>query len=260
MLKKHAFTIVTAILILLVVALLQIVTWDHITQTQTQAQGQAPDPLAGKTIVMIGDSQMYGEGWTGGWANILRENHPDAKIHNLAVSGSYLTAGGIYGQLGDYLNRGGTPPDILIVDGGGNDMMYGQPVGETDADTYYPNEDHSTPSAALETLFFHVANAYPECRMLYITMPRLAPWEDALAQGKQGMPNASIQSEYWDALQRVCKKYAVPCVDLFSEAGITTTVESWIEHYFIDGLHMNEKGYRLTYNLLEEKLRQMVDW
>lgn len=74
---------------------------------------------------------MRGNGWLGGFKNCLAENHPNTTIDNIAVSGASLCESdsnpNIFNQLAAKVS---TPYDILLLTGGGNDLISGLTVGE----------------------------------------------------------------------------------------------------------------------------------
>ena len=95
------------------------------------SSGSPADKLAGKSVLCAGDSLMRGNGWLGGFKNCLAEAHPNTTIDNIAVSGASLCESDSNPNIFDQLAaKVSTPYDILLLTGGGNDLISGLTVGE----------------------------------------------------------------------------------------------------------------------------------
>ena len=98
--------------------------------------GTVLDPLNSKKILIAGDSVAFGYGWEGGFKNLIEEDFRGAEVKNVAVSGAKLTQNQIQREITNAIYTQGFQPDIVIFDGGWNDLMEGVETGTVDFDTY----------------------------------------------------------------------------------------------------------------------------
>lgn len=203
--------------------------------------GASVDKLAGKTILCAGDSLMRGNGWLGGFKNCLAESHPDTTIDNIAVSGASLCESDSNPNIFDQIAvKASTPYDILLMTGGGNDLISGLTVGEPNLTKNGTAGDWLTTCNALDTDLYNVHNYWPECKIFFITLPLVAP-------GAAGsIPDFQGQLDFWDKIKTVCRKYAVPIIDLTQNANFTYFIPNQATKYLHDSLHFNESGYRFV--------------
>lgn len=211
--------------------------------------------LDNKRVVIIGDSIASGNGWTGGYANILEEKYPTATIVNLAVAGAKITGGGVFGQITDYYvahaEDRSYDPDLIIVCGGGNDFINRETIGTLNMTSTYPAGDSATFANALEVMFNSTKTVYPYARIVYMTLPMMQQWDDGNVI--PGVPIASVQKSYWDVARSACEKWSIPVCDLFKDGGITSANASQLGSFYLanDTIHFNENGYRVTYPVLD---------
>lgn len=210
------------------------------------------DKLSGKSILIAGDSIAYGLGWNGGFANCLRENHPTATIKNIAINGYTLAESGanmeIYDQLAHEYLQHQSPYDILLMDGGGNDLIQGLTMGEPRLDINTSPGNWTTVCNALDTTFYQVHNLWPSCKIFFITLP-------LYAKGTAGtVPSPEDQLTFWDTLKKICTKYAITVIDLTNNANIVQFVPEQYNMYYYDTLHFNENGYRKISNYIENMI------
>lgn len=216
------------------------------------------DKLAGKTIVCIGDSLMAGDGWSGGYANCIKENHPTANIENLAVSGSQIAGGGIFAQITEYYVAGKTVPDIIIFDGGGNDFINRATLGTGLLDSSFLNNTSDTTCDALETMINGVKTVYPFAKLLYVSTPPMQQWDDGNVI--PGVPTPAVQREYLDAIEKVLAKWSVPVADIYRNGNVTSMNASQLGEFFLTGdtIHLNEAGYRRVSPVIEDAINKLV--
>lgn len=221
--------------------------------------------LNNKRVVIIGDSIAAGNGWAGGYANIIAEQNPSAIITNLAVQGTKITGGGIFGQITDYYvahaEDRSYDPDLIIICGGGNDFINRETIGTLNMDSTYPAGDSETFANALETMFYSTKTVYPYAKIVYMTLPMMQQWDDGSTV--PGVPVASVQKSYWDVARNACEKWCIPVCDLFKDGGITSANASQLGSFYLtnDTIHFNENGYRVTYPVLKsivDKIFQKV--
>lgn len=235
---------------------------DDFNEIRTYIDEKHADPLAGKKILCLGDSMMAGDGWTGGFANCIQENHPDAIITNIAVSGATLiqneTGKYIYKQFQNYYKPDeevhGEEPDIIIFDGGGNDCIYRASIGTGRLEGSGINGVQSTMCDALEYLIYAIKTVYPNTKMLYITTPTSYQSEDTTIT--PSIPTPNVQLEYLSAREKVLEKWGVPKADLKRDGNITNCHVKMATAYY-DGYHFNEAGYRYVYPIIEVALKKL---
>lgn len=209
------------------------------------------DPLAGKTIVLIGDSLMTGEGWTGGWGNLIKEKHPDANIVNLAVGGArFCNANDGAGNAwivdqGVRMTAEGIDADIILVGTGGNDFFTNCPLGAVDYSTIDGNTWDTTASAFDSFMCGFRMHDYNR-QVIYIS----------------GIIYKSMdlvgQKNLYDTLKAISGKWGIPVADLTCEGSINYMTDEYSVYYTSDGVHLNEAGYRLTYPVIENAINKVV--
>ena len=219
------------------------------------------DPLAGKKILCLGDSLMYGNGWSGGYSNCIKENHPTVNITNVAASGATISplegsTNHLVTQLGNYKTVVGVTPDIILMDGGGNDMIQRTEIGTGKLDSSYSNGTYNTTCDALEFTLSQIFSVYPTAKLLFIIPhPMVSGGDNTVIPG---VPTPDVQRQYWDAIEKVLNKWAVPIADTYRN-GNTTSVLTGHSSFFVenDGIHLNEAGYRRVAPVIEDALRKL---
>lgn len=210
------------------------------------------DKLDGKSILIAGDSIAHGLGWNGGFANCLMENHPTAIIKNIARHGYTLAETDanmeIYDQLAHEYLQHTAAYDILLMDGGGNDLIQGITVGEPSLDKSTTPGDWKTTCNALDTIFYQIHSLWPTCKIFFVTLP-------LYSQGTAGtVPSPQDQLTFWNTLKKICTKYAVTVIDLTNNSNIVQFVPEQFSMYFHDSIHFNENGYRKISNYIENMI------
>ena len=208
--------------------------------------------LAGKTFLILGDSINAGNGWAGGFANLIAEDFPEATVVNNAVEGSLLSGDNkaiYYQAVRAY--QAGIRPDYIIIDGGGNDLLGQATVGTVDLDTYsaegYGEEfDISTIAGAFEYLITNVQKFNPHAKIIFFNLFKVLP-------AATEIPLAS-QRAAWSMLKTACEKYSVKYVDLFNEGNFNPYCEEQWNAFMYDWVHINEAGYRRFWPLIRDAL------
>jgi lysophospholipase L1-like esterase len=207
--------------------------------------------LAGKKIIILGDSINAGNGWTGGFANLIQEDFPGAIVQNASVTGSHLAGEDIYYQLVSAF-QAGFVPDYILVDGGGNDMLSQMVMGTVDIDTYGdPNNygaefDKNTTIGALERLFTNAQIHIPNAKIVFFNLYKLHPTATGVSY--------ATQRDTWDLIHKVCQKYGIKYVDLYNEGNFTPATTPQWNTYMFDWVHINETGYRRFWPLIKSAL------
>ena len=196
------------------------------------------------TVLILGDSQMAGAGWDGGYKNCFAETYPNATVINLAQNGSLLARGDIHAQWEAYLSEATSMPDFVLFDGGINDLPYLQ--REEFVDTGF-----SLVSDALCSLIEEIHEVSPGTRMIYTLMPPLEEWKDS----ENGPPSYDIQEQYWKQLNILVSAYDyVTVLDLFSLNPFHYPCAECYHENLADSIHLNEAGYRKTFEYINNAL------
>lgn len=210
--------------------------------------GEIKDKLSGKTILMMGDSLMRGAKWEGGFANCIKENHPTATVINLAKDGKHLIDGEIGAQMTTWKSENpDTIPDVVIINGGGNDFLNSRNLGTPTLDNTEPLNNLDTTCNAVDTMFWYIFDSYPATRIFFITGPIIKKIE--------GSPTPKVQLQYYDAIRQICEKFGVPVIDLTKNCQIPPSVEAVGKKYYdTDPVHLTEAGYRRVSAYIENVL------
>lgn len=120
--------------------------------------------------------------------------------------------------------------DMVFVFGGTNDYGHGDaPLGKPTDRTPYSFY------GALHTLFVGLINKYPTSKICVITpLHRLA---EENGNGKL--------IDFVKAIREVAEFYSLPMLDLYANLGINPQVPIMKETYMPDGLHPNDRGYKI---------------
>ena len=121
-------------------------------------------------MLILGDSQMAGAGWEGGYENCILEAYPNAVVVNLAQGGSCLSNGDIHAQWEFYLSNTSVMPDLILLDGGINDLPHLRRAEFKETGATLVGE-------ALCSLLELIHTASPDTRILYTLMPPLCGME-----------------------------------------------------------------------------------
>ncbi len=189
------------------------------------------------TILFMGDSQMAGEGWPGGFQNIIEENSADISLisFNVSVGGSKLSTGDILAQWKYYLSQMDNMPDVIVLDGGANDLLYGVPADSDD-----PQQESA--SNGLRALYDAILEDCPDVRIVFMTLPPMLNLESIMWNA----PDLQEQRAYWQQLMNVCMEYEqVTVLDFFSLNPFFYPSQENYAQYYMDPVHFTEAGYRL---------------
>ena len=231
--KKHGCKMLVVILLVLCIALSAAVFMMY--------RGNDPKTCVGSdhafTVLIMGDSQMAGAAWEGGYGKCISEIYPNATVVNLAQGGGRLTAGDIDAQWEFYLENATVMPDFILLDGGLNDLPYlrKEEFKETGA---------ALVSQALCSLIERIHVISPDTRIIYTLMPPLAEWKDS----EDGPPAYEIQERYWKQQNISASAYDyVTVLDFFALNPFSYPCGECYAEYFADSIHLNEAGYRKTF-------------
>ena len=196
------------------------------------------------SLLIMGDSQMAGYGWEGGYGNCISETYPNAVVVNLAQSGSHLTNGEILAQWEFYLEQTDVMPDFILIDGGINDLPYLRREE-------FQENGMGLISEALGTILERIHEDSPDTRIIYTLMPPFAEWKDSL----DGPPSYEIQERYWKRLGILASSYDyVTVLDLFSLNPLHYPCVECYSESLADSIHLSEAGYRKTFEYINNAI------
>lgn len=196
------------------------------------------------SMLILGDSEMAGAGWEGGYANCILETYPNAQVINLAQNGSLLANGDIHRQWEFFLTEGFDMPDFVLLDGGINDLPYMK--REEFAQT-----GMGLVSDALRSIIELIHEASPDTRIIYIMLPPLEEWKDT----DSGPPSYEAQERYWKEMSIIASQYDhVTVLDLFALNPFHYPCRDCYQENFADSVHLSEAGYRNTFEYIENML------
>lgn len=201
--------------------------------------------MSDKTVLIEGDSIMYGYGSDGeGIGEILR-NIYGFRLYKNAKSGSTLAHLENKDNIRSRIIYGVTHPyDYIIFDGGYNDYGNSLPIGSLMTGEYpYASEpDPSTVIGAMETIFQYIKKEFPKTKIYFVAphkVNRIFVQENDLGLTFE---------DYYEALVSVCKLYSVPIIDLWNESNLVTYFPEMKKFTKDgDGIHPTKEGYESFY-------------
>lgn len=160
------------------------------------------DVLEGKKILFIGDSICEGVGANGKpYPYWIQQNHPNANVINLGVGGMTISKKDSTVtncmpqriQNGEFDNEDYSSPDIILFEGGVNDMMRNVKLGEI-TNSYSAGKNVRF-CDALEYMFKYFKNKFPSARMIFTSIHRLSSMD------------VNLQNAWWELTSETCTKW-----------------------------------------------------
>ncbi|MCD8201840.1 MAG: SGNH/GDSL hydrolase family protein [Clostridia bacterium] len=224
--------------------------------------------LKGRTVLLIGDSIMYGSGnGDYGPGEYLRDDL-GADILKYCVGGArtgyYEGRSWIVEQVRKAITDG-VRPDVVLFDGMTNDcyMTDGEhfdvPLGEfvsekKPVDIFEVAKTDSF-SVCFDAIVYALKTFFPDARLLYMRNHRMGRREE------------KAQCEYGEMALDICRSRDVDFVDIYADSGLDTFDPEMRDLYTNDTYgwgrgdctHPNDEGYRRFYMpLIEEKIKTMI--
>ncbi|MED9968416.1 MAG: GDSL-type esterase/lipase family protein [Ruminococcus sp.] len=199
--------------------------------------------LKGKKLYIGGDSIMRGYG-SNGYAigEYLRDKY-GMTITNGALSGATLST--LYKKsICNQMNVLEKDYDVIIFDGGINDVSKDYPLGELSIG--FDNDFNTKDTiGALEAICQHLTNSYPNAKKLFIITHEMTT---------NSFQTNTKQIEFMNELIPVLKKWEIPYINMI-DSGLKAYNKEANEKYFYnaDRLHPNAEGYRTFYFKRVEK-------
>lgn len=207
--------------------------------------------LIGKIIAFDGDSICAGAGKIGGYGKIIAERN-GMTYQNLAVgggtirTGTYSSSGAARHWISESVLNLREDADYIIVEGGVNDDVTGEFLGEFSP--YYTDDfDSSTFYGAMDTLCKNLYERFPGKKVGFIVVHAVYGW------------SAARETEKYVAVTKVLNKWGIPYLDLNKECppfGLLPSDSHLVKTYTKpldsdaskgDGWHPNEEGYKKYY-------------
>lgn len=209
------------------------------------------DIFEGKTIVALGDSLFYGskDCHGGTWLEMLAEKH-HMTLFNYGVNGNTVAVQSAeeqkhpamcvrYADMQD-------GADYVVILGGANDKRLSVPLGD-DAST-----DPTTFCGAMNVLLLGVTAKYPRAKILFMTNYNRWP-----SKNKLGLSDI----DYVEAMERVCRRYAMPCFNNYYNSGISFQNPGqlpWIDEGIVRGDAPNHHFSSAAYAWLLPKYEALL--
>ena len=210
------------------------------------------ETLKGKTVYGFGDSLVYGHYSKVGMLDMLCDN--EGMIYKkYAVNGAKIT--GQWEILKQIILGDTEQPDFVIFDGGTNDAFTSSPIGEFSEE--YTSQGYDTFIGAFDTVCNNIRVKYPNAKIIYVSPHK--------------MPTSSfeIQKTIHDMALKVCDKYSISVVDIYSQGQINTNIETMKNEWSYNtegatsggnGTHLTGEGYYKFYApMIKAKMIELLD-
>ncbi len=253
---KHFFALLLALLLLLAV-LVPIISMTVKADEPDGSSAEEENPLTGKTALFVGDSiceamTEWGDptyARTIGWAGRIFKSSGMTGI-NASRSGASLSncrdTNTVIAQLATYKSK---TFDYVILHGGVNDAWDVAPVGEM-TEGFAGPFDLSTFAGGLENTIRYAKEQFPDAIVGYIINFRL-PASD--------IGSLSDMSAYFDEAKRICDKWGVSYLDLYSDIDFNYRVLKVESTEFLpDHIHPNSGGYNLLAPVIEAWMKTLT--
>lgn len=207
--------------------------------------------LHGKTLVALGDSLFHGNKYCRGktWLELLAAKH-EMTLYNYGQNGNTVAYQELEVQKAPpmcirYADMADNA-DYVVVIGGANDKRLHVPIGEDDS------TDISTFCGALNTLIAGLTAKYPKAKILFMTNYNRWP-----SKNKLGLSDI----DYVLAMERVCKRCALPCFNNYYNSGISfqnPAQLAWIDEGVVHGEQPNHHFSAEAYAWLLPKYEALL--
>jgi acyl-CoA thioesterase-1 len=193
-------------------------------------------------ILCLGDSLTYGFGmpraciWT-----TLAGQMCGAEFVNRAINGN--TTGGMMAAF--YREVEAASPHIVLLMGGGNDIMYGENLAGARANMGG---------------MAHMACAAQLLPVIGIPTGLCQPIREDWAAFLNLESTLAMWQEYTDWLRKMCATFGFPSIDFAAEFPRRAAQRGGLlrEYYLEDGLHPNREGHRILAEIAAEALTPIL--
>jgi lysophospholipase L1-like esterase len=225
--------------------------------------------LKNKTVLVFGDSIMFGSGNNGFGVGEYLEKDLGMIAKKYAVGGARVGFKGdknwLVEQVKSAINAGETP-DYIVFNGFTNDCNISEgattpdvALGEIESgyqgfDIFDVTEDNANFTHCFQVIAYAFLNYFPKAKVLFVRPHNMGRRDDYL------------QKLYGERALEICRKWGIPYVDLYSESGMNTFIPTQRDLFTCDSYgwgrgdctHPNAIGYELKYMpLIESKLKTL---
>ena len=196
-----------------------------------------------KTAIFIGDSITMGN--ESSWPKYIGNHYELKESVNAGISGGVFSSfRGQYWLVDVVKNNSNKQYDYVILHGGINDISLAECCGEAKGDyndnDFSGNYNTSTFIGGLETYIYTAKKQWPKAKFGYIINYKTPAAKSIRA----------IAGEYYSIIKKVCKKWDIKYLDLYSGKTSNGTKYSDLlqvttNKYIGDGTHLNKAGYEL---------------
>lgn len=215
--------------------------------------------LTNKNAAFLGDSITCGFGASDNehvYHQLIKKEYKLNNVYNLGVCGSRIAKQYVKSANEEFdetfFERAQRIPDdadMVIVFGGTNDYGHGDaPLGrfsDRTVDTFY---------GACHVLMGYLSERFVGRPVIFMT-PLHRTGEDA--KMVNGIKTEHTLKTYVDIIKQVAEYYSIPVLDMFGESGMQPNLESHNKCFFIDGLHLNDKGNERVAHILGKYLERL---
>ena len=216
---------------------------------------RADSPLKRKKILFCGDSICaaavydYKELLRWGWA-LRISSATGAKVCNLGLDGaSFSTCRGENRIIRQILFAEGTDPEIIVLHGGVNEAWDSNEPGKMTAGFEPSSFDVATCAGGFEELLYETKKRFPKAKICYIAN---------YAGPSCRIGRISNMDDYFDEIVKICKKWEIPCLDLYHNAEFSKEFRVTEKVYTADYIHPNAAGYDVLYKPVQAFLEGLV--
>lgn len=214
--------------------------------------------LTDLTIAFIGDSITEGIGATSkecSFPSVFEKNTDIKKSLNYGLSGTRIarqkkTFMNYHEWDNDFISRVDimdSSADCVIVCGGINDYMHGDAeLGSLDDSTEY------TFCGAMNILISKLKNKFPQKPLIFMTPINFV---EEKSPEYAHINKGYYFYEYLEAIKQICDYHSVIVFDLHSEIGIDSKNKKDKEEFYSDTIHLNDNGYKIIAEKLEDFLK-----
>lgn len=211
------------------------------------------NPLAGRSIAVVGDSIGRGDKERGAFGEIIASEN-NMQITNVSIGGATMAqnvkwsqdAEGFRPCIADRLDMLEGGFDYILLEGGVNDYWSHVQLGELTAGKEN-NFDTDTFAGGIETLFHNTVTNFPDSKKGFIIIHNPFTYD----------AEAGFEP-YYQMMKDACNKWNIPYIDLYSknnrQEGVNVRDAQQKQLYFGntsdpqgDGCHPNELGYKVIY-------------
>ena len=204
-------------------------------------------------INFLGDSITVGYGaseYQYSYVGRFVEKYPEAVIRSYCIGGSCISNQCLWGveSICERIEKMDPDADLVVAFGGTNDFECGVPLG--------------TPSDRTEDTFYgacysmlHKLHTRYFGKPIVVATPLHRRGEDR-PQEMEGQGTAPL-SAYADALREMAGNFCCPIIDLNTIDDFRSEPVGRGESLTIDGLHPNDEGYLLVFEMLDKSIMEL---